>query len=289
MNQKQIENRALAVTIVVNAIIAVSGIVVYFLTDLQTLFLDGFFSLIALVSTIMAMLISKLSKKQTKYYPHGLYFLEPLYAVFKSVLMVVLMIVALITASGVAYEYFVHGKGEVMNTAPLPAYAVLMTVLCLGLGFFNRSQYIKTNKTSTILRAEYQTNIIDGLQSAVIGVAIVLLKFVPLESALGFLHYTGDFFISLLVIIASIKEPVVLFFDAFRELTGGVTYDNKVIATVKEITGLEENQFEVYKIGMKIKVCMRKEKITDEDMKKKQAMQEQLMKVYDNAVIEYLL
>ena len=42
MNQKQIENRALGVTIFVNAIIAVSGIVVYFLTDLQTLFLDVF-------------------------------------------------------------------------------------------------------------------------------------------------------------------------------------------------------------------------------------------------------
>ena len=289
MNQKQIENRALIVTIFVNAIIAVSGIVVYFLTDLQTLFLDGFFSLIALVSTIMAMLISKLSKNQTRYYPQGLYFLEPLYAVFKSLLMIVLMIVALVTASGVAYDYFVRGKGEVMNTAPLPAYAILMTVLCLGLGIFNRSQYIKTNKTSTILHAEYQTNIIDGLQSAVIGVAIVLLKFVPLESALGFLHYTGDFFISLLVIIASIKEPVVLFFDAFRELTGGVTFDKKVIDTVKEVSDLEENQFEVYKIGMKIKVCIRKEEITDKDMVKKQIIQDKLLKVYDNVVVEYVL
>ena len=289
MNQKQIENRALAVTIIVNAIIAVSGIVVYFLTDLQTLFLDGFFSLIALASTIMAMLISKLSKKQTRYYPHGLYFLEPLYAVFKSVLMIVLMIVALVTASGVAYNYFVFGQGEVMNTAPLPAYAVLMTVLCLGLGLSNRSQYIKTNKTSTILRAEYQTNIIDGLQSAVIGVAIVLLKLVPLESTLGFLHYTGDFFISLLVIVASIKEPVVLFFDAFRELTGGVTKDEKIILEVKEATGLEENQFEVYKMGMMIKVLIYKTKLMNEDIEQKQHMQESLQKVYNNAVIEYVL
>ena len=289
MNQKQIENRALGVTIFVNAIIAVSGIVVYFLTDLQTLFLDGFFSLIALVSTIMAMLISKLSKKETKYYPNGLYFLEPLYAVFKSVLMIVLMIVALVTASGVAYNYFVYGKGQVMNTAPLPAYAVLMAVLCLGLGLFNRSQYLKTNKTSTILRAEYQTNIIDGLQSIVIGVAIVLLKFVPLKSALGFLHYTGDFFIALLVIVASIKEPVLLFFDAFRELTGGVTKDKKIIALIKAATGLDETDFEVYKIGMKIKVCIRASAISETDLEKKKFMQNQLQSTYENAVIEYIL
>lgn len=286
MNQKQIENRALGVTIFVNAIIAISGIVVYFLTDLQTLFLDGFFSLIALVSTIMAMLISKLSKKETKYYPNGLYFLEPLYAVFKSVLMVVLMIVALVTASGVAYNYFVYGKGQVMNTAPLPAYAILMAVLCLGLGLFNRSQYLKTNKTSTILRAEYQTNIIDGLQSIVIGVAIVLLKLVPLNSALGFLHYTGDFFIALLVIIASIKEPVLLFFDAFRELTGGVTKDKKIVSIVRDVTGLEENQFEIYKVGMRIKVCIQYDKCSEDILENKVYMQEQLQKTYENAVIE---
>lgn len=288
MNQKQIENRALIVTIFFNAIIAASGIFVYFLTDLQTLFLDGFFSLIALVSTVMAIIISKVSKRKTKYYPHGLYFLEPLYAVFKSVLMIVLMVVALVTASQVAYDYFAYGKGEVMNTAPLPAYAVLMAVLCLGLGLFNRSQYLKTNKTSTILRAEYQTNIIDGLQSVVIGIAIVLLKFVPVDSALGFLHYTGDFFIALLVIIASIKEPVLLFFDAFRELTGGVTKDKKIISVVKEATNLEENQFEVYKVGMKIRVCIPAISVEQKDLEKKQKMLVILQETYECSEIEYI-
>lgn len=288
MNQKQIENRVLIVTIFFNAIIAASGIFVYFLTDLQTLFLDGFFSLIALVSTVMAIIISKVSKRKTKYYPHGLYFLEPLYAVFKSVLMIVLMVVALVTASQVAYDYFAYGKGEVMNTAPLPAYAVLMAVLCLGLGLFNRSQYLKTNKTSTILRAEYQTNIIDGLQSVVIGIAIVLLKFVPVDSALGFLHYTGDFFIALLVIIASIKEPVLLFFDAFRELTGGVTKDKKIISVVKEATNLEENQFEVYKVGMKIRVCIPAISVEQKDLEKKQKMLVILQETYECSEIEYI-
>lgn len=288
MNQKQIENRTLIVTIFFNAIIAASGIFVYFLTDLQTLFLDGFFSLIALVSTVMAIIISKVSKRKTKYYPHGLYFLEPLYAVFKSVLMIVLMVVALVTASQVAYDYFAYGKGEVMNTAPLPAYAVLMAVLCLGLGLFNRSQYLKTNKTSTILRAEYQTNIIDGLQSVVIGIAIVLLKFVPVDSALGFLHYTGDFFIALLVIIASIKEPVLLFFDAFRELTGGVTKDKKIISVVKEATNLEENQFEVYKVGMKIRVCIPAISVEKKDLEKKQKMLVILQETYECSEIEYI-
>lgn len=289
MTHKQIENRALIITTIVNAVITAAGIWVYFLTDLQTLFLDGFFSLIALLSTIMAVLISRLSRKTTKHYPQGLFFLEPLYAVLKSILMIVLMVVALLTASQIAFDYFFHGQGEVMNTAPLPFYAVAMTVLCLGLGFFNRSQYIKTNKTSTILRAESQTNIIDGLQSAVIGVAIILLRFVPIDSAFGFLHYTGDFFISLVVIIASIKEPIVLLFDAFRELTGGTVRDKKLIDTVKAATGLNENQFEVYKIGMQIKVCIKLSNPDDCDLDKRKSMQEKLQATYENSSIEYIL
>ena len=289
MNQKQIENRALIVTTIVNAIITAAGIWMYFLTDLQVMFLDGFFSLTALASTIVAVLISKLSKRTTKSYPHGLYYLEPLYAVIKSVMMIVLMVVALVEAGQVAIAYFVHGKGEVMNTAPLPFYAVLMTVLCLGLAFFNRRQYKKTNCTSTMLRSESQTNLIDGLQSAGIGVAIVILTLLPVDSALGFLHYTGDFFIALVVIVASVKEPVVIFFDAFRELTGGLTKDKKIIQAVCDAMDLNEGQFEVYKIGMKIKVRVPVSDKEQIDLARKKRILSVLRKQYECAEIEYVL
>lgn len=66
LTQKQIENRALIVTTVVNAIITGAGIWMYFLTDLQMMFLDGFFSLIGLLSALAAVLISKVSKRMGK-------------------------------------------------------------------------------------------------------------------------------------------------------------------------------------------------------------------------------
>ena len=43
MNQKQIENRALVVTVIVNTVITVAGIRMYFLTGLNMMLLDGFF------------------------------------------------------------------------------------------------------------------------------------------------------------------------------------------------------------------------------------------------------
>ena len=289
LTQKQIENRALSVTTIVNAVITGAGIWVYFLTNLQMMFLDGFFSLIGLLSALAAVLISKASKRTTKHYPHGLYFLEPLYAVFKSLLLIVMMIYAVASSAQIAVDYFVHGEGQIMETAPLPLYGAAMAVLCLGLAFFNRNQYKRTNSTSTILRAEAQTNFIDGLQSAAIGVAMLILQFIPFESALGFLHYTGDFFICTALCIWSIKDPFIILFSAFRELTGGVTREKSVCAAVVNSTGLAEDSFTVYKIGMMIKVCIPVNEETEKLVCEKGKMLETLRQTYENADIEFVI
>lgn len=288
MTQKQIENRALVVTVFVNAIIAVAGVGMYFITGLKIMFLDGFFSLIAWVSVLTAMLISKLSRKKTKYYPQGLFFLEPLYAVFKSLLLIGMMVYAVVSSSRVAFDYFIHHQGQVMETAPVPAYAAAMTVLCLGLSFFNRRQYKKTNCTSTMLRAEAQTNLIDGLQSAGIGVAVLILRLIPLESPWGFLHYTGDFFIASILVATSIKDPVVILFDSFRELTGGITMDKQICDAVVLATGLQPTDFMVYKTGMRLKVCIPVQNVAQAELGEKDEMLRTLRRSYENADIEYI-
>lgn len=63
MNQKQIERKSLIVSSIVNFIINGAGIWVFTTTHLQALFLDFFFSLIAFVSSIFAVVISNVSKK----------------------------------------------------------------------------------------------------------------------------------------------------------------------------------------------------------------------------------
>ncbi len=52
----------------------------------------------------------------------------------------------------------------------------------------------KVNHLSTIILAEAKGNLVDGLISGAIGIAILLLYLVPINSWFGFLHYTGDFF-----------------------------------------------------------------------------------------------
>ena len=289
MNQKQIENRALIVTVIVNVIITAAGIWMYFLTDLRMMLLDGFFSLLALLSALMAVMISRFSRKTTRHYPDGLFFLEPLYAFFKAALMLALMAYALIMSLKVALDYFFRGEGQLLETAPLPAYAVAMTILCLGLAFYNRLQYKRTNKTSMMLRAESQTNLIDGLQSAGIGVAIVILRLIPLNSWFGFLHYTGDFFITAILVVTALKEPIILLVDSFRELTGGVCKDAIMLQRICDATGMAESQFTVYKTGMRIRVCIPAKDTMQISIERKEQMQRQLQCVYENSSIDFII
>ena len=175
-----------------------------------------------------------------------------------------------------------------MNTAPVPAYSVAMTVLCIGLSVFNRKQYKETNSTSTMLHAEYQANLIDGLQSASIGVAILILWSIPVDSILGFLHYTGDFFILIVLFVTSIKNPVVLLVESFHEQTGGITQDKDICEAVKLSTGLSTSAFTVQKTGMKIKVSIPKSVIMQTDLAAKEDMLQTLQQYYEYAEIKYI-
>ena len=262
MMQKEIERKSLIVSSILNFIIAGAGIWVFAVTHIQALFLDCFFSLIAFISSILAVVISKVSKKKTSIYPDGLYFLEPLYAIIKSLITLSLLVISVVGTALPAYEYFAHGIGHKMNIAPVLPYTILMTVLCFGLGFFNKWQNKKINNTSTILTAESKSNFVDGLQSIGIGVAIICLYFIDVSGSLGFLHYTGDFFITTILVLISLKQPIKVLISSFKELSGGTTSDKVIESNINKIIAIhlnkitEKKRCDIFKVGMHIKVCV---------------------------------
>lgn len=232
MSQKEKERRALCVSIIANFSFTAAGIWIFYLTNIQALFLDCFFSFVAFLSSIAAFIISKASKRKTKHYPDGLHFLEPLYAILKSILTLSLLIFSVYSTAITAWNYFFNGVGEAMNTSPVLPYTIAMVTMCFSLAFYNHWQNHKINGTSTILKAESKTNFVDGLQSLGIGVAVVLLSFIDINGSLGFLHYTGDFFITTILALFSLKEPVQVIISAFRELSGGTTDDKELEKTI---------------------------------------------------------
>jgi len=270
-----------------------AGIRVFVSTNIQALFLDGVFSLIGFASAVFAVIISKRSKVRTKTYPDGCYFLEPFYAVCKSILTLLLLAVSVKATAVSAYDYFFHGTGEVMNTGPVLPYTVCMVILCFGLGFFYRQQNKSINHISTMLAAESKSNFIDGIMSLGVGVAIVLLNFIDKNGALGFLHYTGDFFITTIIVLFSIKAPLLVFIQSFIELTNGTTRDREVKSNINHVVNThldriaEQKICDIFKTGMHIKIRISlPDKVSQDTLREletaRQRILEELSMTYDS-------
>lgn len=260
MNQKQIETRSLIVSSVMNFIIGAVGLVVYIITNLNFLLLDSVISIIAFLSSLAAYFISKNSYRKTDAFPKGLHFLEPLYALIRSIVTVTLLLITLLETSASAFAYFVHGEGQPVTTGIVFPYSVVMIFLCYSLYFYNKLNNKKIGNMSIIIEAESKGNFIDGTISVGITLAMVLLYIIDIDGPLGFLHYTGDFFITASLVAFSIKEPIVTIVASFRELSYSVVRDQAIensvisIIQVKIPTYAENFEVHVFKQGTHIRI-----------------------------------
>ncbi|MGT2888411.1 cation transporter [Streptococcus didelphis] len=199
MNYRRIEHRSLVVSTIVNFINTLDGIVIYIITGLNSLLLDSIFSVIGFIASIAAVYIAKNSHKKTEKFPNGMYFLEPLFGVLKSIATLMLLIIAFLESSSVAYAYFTKGEGD------------------------------------PIIKAESKANLIDGLISIGIGATVLMLTFVNINSNLGFLHYTGDFFITVVLVILSIKEPIDILVHSFKEFAYSTVQNQDIKDRVMQV------------------------------------------------------
>lgn len=193
-----------------------------------------------------------------------------------------------------------YGVGEPLNITPVLPYTLAMVVLCFSLSAFNYFQNKKIGGISTILSAEAKTNFIDGLQSLGVGISIGILYLIHPDSALGFLHYTGDFFITLILSVISFKTPINVLMDSFRELSGAISSDKNIhekigAAVSKYLAHLDSfKYYEIYKVGMKIKIYIYfKETINtdeyEEAIRNKDVMHDTFLRIYDSIDIKYCI
>ena len=297
MTQKQIERQSLKISSVANAFMAVAGIVVFIITGMQSMFLDGFFSLIAALSNLLAIYFSNVSKKRNATYPQGMYFLEPLYGVIKAVLIFTLLAMSTVESTMSAIEYWKYGTGNVINIGIVLPYTVVMVAICFWLSHFNKNQNKKINNASIMLTAESKSNLVDGSISGGIGLLVLALVFVDINGTAGFLHYTGDFFLTIILVCIFIKEPIALIIASFRELSGATIKDKEIKKIVRSIVAEQlddknlDNRFEVYKIGMHIKiVVLINEEFNKEVFSKlKVETVKKLKEDFDSVSFEYVL
>ncbi|MEX2784249.1 cation transporter [Streptococcus sp. H49] len=299
MNLKKIEQKSLWVGILINIAMGAIGLVIYRITRIEALFLDAYYTIIAVVSCLVAITISKVSTKRTLLFPNGFFIFEPLYAFLKSSLSLILLMISSITVTKNAYLYFFRGEGKLLAAAPVVFYGLIMAAISLLLSFYYRRQNKKIGQVSTMLLSETKTSLVDSAISAGIGIGAFLILWIDEQSPLGFLKYTGDFFITIGLVFFTIKEPIRLIKKALVELTGGRLIKGTTLHHIESLVQpqLSEKDFIqdciVYKVGMSFQIHLKlnremKTVYMTELEDKRQAMLQTLKPFYAFVDINYI-
>ena len=190
--QKLLERKALIVGIVINVLQVLAGMAVFFMTGLKAMFLDFSFTAISVLSGMVAVYLSSRTVRTTERFPNGMFALEPIYAICKAIFTMSLLVYSLIDVCRVAYDYFVFGSGERIETGPVVIYEILTVIVCFSLYTYYRRSNRSIGDSSTMLTAECKSTLVDGSMSFGIGVVAIFLMLLPAGGPLDFLHYTGD-------------------------------------------------------------------------------------------------
>ena len=133
MQHKQIERKALGVGIVINILMVIAGAIVFFMTGLKAMFLDTTFTVISVVSGLVATYLSSRTVRTTERFPNGMFALEPIYAICKAIFTLSLLVFSFLDVAQVAWDYFVLGVGERATFGPVVIYQILTVATCFGL------------------------------------------------------------------------------------------------------------------------------------------------------------
>ncbi|MEX1316984.1 MAG: cation transporter [Synechococcaceae cyanobacterium] len=234
---RRIEQASLRVGVIGNVIGAVAGIAVYQLSGSKALLLDGLYSAVMCGTGLVAMRISANAvRPASRTYPYGYAGQETLYVLFRSLVLIGVIGVAVVQAALALLSYARGEPADPLVLAPVAWYTVCMAALCMGLAWRHRRDWILTQRCSDVLNSEVQEAVLDLKLTLVAGLALLstpLLQGTPL----AVLVPITDPLLVLALCVGVIREPVGTFLAALSEAAGAAC-DQELIAQVR--FGIEE-------------------------------------------------
>lgn len=233
--RNRIERNAIITGAVVGMIMAAAGWLGYYLSGAEVLLLDGNFSFIGALATLLALRISVIKTRTTRTFPFGQFVYEPTYALLIGVLTAGVILSAAVANAIKIIDYLEGREFPAIDTSVILVYTIAMVVLCFGLAAFFAHSNRRLNGTSTILGAYKVQFTIDGVITAGGGGALVLFGFASADGAFGFLTQIGDAIVVLVLCLAVVYQPIRLIRNSFVELAGGALDDPKVAQKMRSI------------------------------------------------------
>lgn len=221
MKIDNIERKTLVIVVIVNLIMAVAGWVTYNISGSEAMLLDGNFSFVAAIATIVAIYISKNKHKKTDTFPYGSYVYEAAFILTKGLLILGIVVMAMLQNIFKIYDFFQGEKITPIISTPIYYYTIFITVLIAGMLLYFKRQNKRVENKSSLLLVEEKTTQVDGALTIVTGIVFFLLSFVQEGSKVDFLMYIGDSIIVILFSLVMLNGPLKIIKNSFIELGGG--------------------------------------------------------------------
>ncbi|SEO89136.1 Predicted Co/Zn/Cd cation transporter, cation efflux family [Aquisalimonas asiatica] len=172
------EKRSLIVAMVGSVVMGVAGVAAGLLGNSAAIMLDGLFSAIAFIFAFLGLRISqRLNNSPDNVRPMGYAAEESLFATFRSLTIIGLIIFAAGSAAISIHAYFVYGEDSGLVFGPILIYFFFIGVLCAFLWVFHYRHWVLSGRRSDILRLEAKAVAFDGLITGIVALGFVGVYF----------------------------------------------------------------------------------------------------------------
>ena len=214
------EKRSFVIARWANLVMAIAGIGTAWLSYADALLVDGLYSGVNFISSLVAAKVGEsVMRPSSKSRPFGYFADEAIYINFRALILIGIMLFASLSAISKISAYISGNKTPELIFGFIVIYSLSMVVICLGLAYTHHRNWLKTGKTSDILKTERGAAIIDGAISAGLGIAYALAPLLR-GTFLKFLLPVTDSIVVLVLVAIMIKEPVTMFLVALSEIAG---------------------------------------------------------------------
>lgn len=219
-DRKRLEGRSLGVAMWGNLFMAAAGVAAGVLSNSNAIMMDGLFSLIGFGSALLGRRISRrIDAGPDKARPFGYAADEAIFATFRALSLLGLLLFAVTNAVKNIYNYIGGMVPEPLNFAPMIAYFAVIGLTSVILWAFHYVTWRRTGKNSAILRLEAKAALFDGAITFAAGIgmaAIYLLR----EGPLAPVAPVGDSVIVLVLCLLAVGSYFQEFRTGLGELAG---------------------------------------------------------------------
>lgn len=209
--KNRIESRALKLSAVGALLMALLGIGFSLAADSDAILLDGFFSLITFIMSLLTMKISRVVlKPDDEKYQFGYAGFEPLLNSLKGLIIVVVSGFAVVGAVDVILD-----GGQEMALGIAMIYTVIASAGCLAIAFLLRHYAAKSNSSLVVVDAKNW--MIDGGISSAVMFAFLGAYLIQDTGLSGIVPYTDSILVIIIVVI-SLPIPVKIIKENVGEL-----------------------------------------------------------------------